>query len=149
VIPVNIPLITDEDRDSVNQALVDGWISGDGPVVQEFETTVASQVGRSHAVAVSNGSDAIELALRVLDLQPGDEVILPSFTIISCLAPILRAGLVPVFVDADPDTWNMRTDLLEDAVSEKIKAILVVHIYGLSTDMEQVSSVRQEGTACL
>ncbi len=141
MIPVNIPLITDEDRDSVNKALVDGWISGDGPVVQEFETTVASQVGRSHAVAVSNGSDAIELALRVLDLQPGDEVILPSFTIISCLAPILRAGLVPVFVDADQDTWNMRTDLLEEAVSEKTKAILVVHIYGLATDMDQVTSI--------
>ena len=144
MIPVNIPMITDEDRDSVNKALMDGWISGDGPVVQEFETTVASQVGRSHAVAVSNGSDAIELALEVLDLQPGDEVILPSFTIISCLAPILRAGLVPVFVDADPETWNMRTDLLEEAVSERTKAIMVVHIYGLATDMNEVAEIAKK-----
>jgi len=83
VIPVNIPLITEQDRESVNRALIEGWISGDGPIVQEFESMVAGQVGRRHGVAVSNGSDAIELAIRVLDLQPGDEVILPSFTIIS------------------------------------------------------------------
>jgi perosamine synthetase len=140
VIPVNIPLITQQDRDAVNQALVEGWISGDGPVIQEFEAAIASQVGRKHGVAVSNGSDALELALRVLDLKPGDEVILPSFTIISCLAPILRAGLVPVFLDSDSETWNMRTDQLERALSEKTRAILVVHIYGIATDMSQVMS---------
>jgi perosamine synthetase len=144
VIPVNIPLITQQDRDAVNQALVDGWISGDGPVIQEFESVVASQVGRKHGVAVSNGSDAIELALRVLDLKPGDEVILPSFTIISCLAPILRAGLVPVFIDADSETWNMRTDQLESALSDKTRAILVVHIYGIATDMSQVMSFAED-----
>jgi perosamine synthetase len=137
-IPVNIPLITEQDREAVNQALIDGWVSGEGPVVQEFESVVSSQVGRKYGVAVSNGSDAIELAIRVLDLSPGDEVILPSFTIISCLAPILRAGLVPVFLDADAETWNMRTDLLQDALSKKTKAILVVHIYGIATDMTQV-----------
>jgi perosamine synthetase len=140
VIPVNIPLITQQDRDAVNQALVDGWISGDGPVIQEFESVIASQVGRKHGVAVSNGSDAIELALRVLNLEPGDEVILPSFTIISCLAPILRAGLVPVFLDSDSETWNMRTDQLESALSDRTRAILVVHIYGIATDMSQVTS---------
>ena len=144
MIPVNIPLITQQDRDAVNQALVDGWISGDGPVIQEFESVVASQVGRKHGVAVSNGSDAIELALRVLDLKPGDEVILPSFTIISCLAPILRAGLVPVFIDADSETWNMRTDQLESALSDKTRAILVVHIYGIATDMSQVMSFAED-----
>ena len=140
MIPVNIPLITKQDRDAVNQALLDGWISGDGPVIQEFEEAVANQVGRKHGVAVSNGSDAIELALRVLDLKPGDEVILPTFTIISCLAPILRAGLVPVFVDAHSETWNMRTDQLKSALSNKTRAILVVHIYGIATDMSQVMS---------
>ena len=140
MIPVNIPLITEQDRESVNRALIEGWISGDGPIIQEFESMVAAQVGRKHGVAVSNGSDAIELAIRVLDLQPGDEVILPSFTIISCLAPLLRAGLVPVFLDAEPETWNMRTDLLQDALSDKTRAILVVHIYGIATDMSQVMS---------
>jgi perosamine synthetase len=144
VIPVNIPLITDEDREAVNKSLLDGWISGDGPVIQEFERAIASQVGRKHGVAVSNGSDAIELALRVLNLNPGDEVILPTFTIISCLAPILRAGLVPVFVDADSETWNMRTDLLRDVLSEKTRAILVVHIYGIATDMSRVMKFARE-----
>lgn len=144
MIPVNIPLITEQDREAVNQALLDGWISGDGPIIQDFESTVASQVGRKHGVAVSNGSDAIELAIRVLDLKPGDEVILPSFTIISCLAPILRAGLVPVFLDADSETWNMRTDLLKDALSRRTRAILVVHIYGIATDMSQIMSFAEE-----
>ena len=138
MIPVNTPNITAEDREAVNRALAAGWISGDGPIVEEFESVVASQVGRNHGVAVSNGSDAIELAFRVLDLNPGDEVIVPSFTIISCLAPILRAGLVPVFLDADEATWNMRTDLLKDALSSKTKAILVVHIYGIATNMREV-----------
>lgn len=144
MIPVNIPLVTEQDREAVDKALLDGWISGDGPVVQDFESTVASQVGRKYGVAVSNGSDAIELAIRVLNLKPGGEVILPSFTIISCLAPIIRAGLVPVFLDADPETWNMRTDLLKDALSDKTVAILVVHIYGIATDMSQVMAFAEE-----
>lgn len=138
MIPVNIPEIRPEDIASVLDSLKDGWISGEGPVISAFESAVADSVSRSFGVAVSNGSDALDLAFKVLDLEPGDEVILPSFAIISCLAPILRMGLIPVFVDVDPRTWNLDVSRLEGAVSKRTKAILVVHTYGLSVDMDPV-----------
>lgn len=138
MIPVNIPEIRPEDVSSVLAALNDGWISGEGPVVSAFESAVAESVSRRFGIAVSNGSDALDLAFRVLDLEPGDEVILPSFAIISCLAPILRMGLIPVFVDVDPKTWNLDVTRLEGAVSKKTKAILAVHTYGLAVDMDPV-----------
>lgn len=141
MIPVNIPLLTEDDILSVNQALAQGWISGEGPVVQDFESTVATSVGRKYGVAVSNGSDALELAFEVLHLNPGDEVILPSFAIISCLAPLLRRGLRPVFIDVHSTTWNLQTDALQSSVTANTKAILVVHTYGLTVDMDAVLEV--------
>ena len=138
MIPVNIPNITESDIEAVQLCLKEGWISGDGPVVQAFEESLARSVNRGYGVAVSNGSDALDLALHVLGLKPGDEIILPSFAIISCLAPILRFGLVPVFVDSEPETWNLNAELLPDALSEKTRAILVVHTYGLAADMTKI-----------
>lgn len=138
MIPVNIPDVRQEDVDAVSQCLLDGWISGEGPVVAEFEKVVAHSVGRQHGIAVSNGSDALDLAFAAIPLKPGDEVILPSFTIISCLAPILRMGLVPVFVDADPLTWNMRVDQVEASISPKTRAILMVHLYGLAAEVRSI-----------
>lgn len=141
MIPVNIPEITPEDIESVQRALSDGWISGEGPIISEFENSMATSVGRKFGVAVSNGSDALELAFEVLDLQAGDEVILPSFAIISCLAPLLRKGVIPVFVDANPHTWNMDVGELEDAITPRTKAILVVHTYGLCVEMDTVLEI--------
>jgi perosamine synthetase len=144
MIPVNIPRVTQGDIDSVVASLKDGWISGEGPVVSEFESIVARTAGRKFGVAVSNGSDALDLAFRAIDLKPGDEVILPSFTIISCLAPILRMGLVPVFIDADSETWNMDIKALPRALTKKTKAILAVHIYGLAADMDPILKFANE-----
>ena len=138
MIPVNIPEITREDIESVQRALTDGWISGEGPIVSGFEDAVAASVGRKFGVAVSNGSDALDLAFEVLDIHAGDEVILPSFAIISCLAPLLRKGVVPVFVDAEPDTWNLDVSQLEGAITPRTKAILVVHTYGLAVEMDTI-----------
>lgn len=138
MIPVNVPEITEGDLESIRQALADGWISGEGPVVSAFEDAVSDAVGRRFGVAVSNGSDALELAFEAIEIQPEDEVILPSFTIISCLAPILRRGAVPVFVDVDARTWNLDVEQLKDAISPRTKAILVVHTYGLPVDMDVV-----------
>lgn len=144
MIPVNTPEITESDIASVIQCLKDGWISGEGPVIASFEAAVAASVHRQYAVAVSNGSDALDLAFMVLDLKPGDEVILPSFAIISCLAPLLRMGLVPVFVDVDRQTWNLDPGQLVDAISPKTKALLVVHTYGLAADMSQILAFAEE-----
>src|SRR5689334_595387 len=106
-IQVNEPLLTEADFDSVMSALRSGWISGAGPDIEAFEQRWAEYCGRKHGIAVANGSVALHVAVSLLDLAPGDEVILPSFTIISCIWPIVLAGATPVLVDSDPRTWTM------------------------------------------
>ena len=135
-IPVNIPLITTEDMDYVSKAMSETWISGEGAYVEEFESSFATLCNRRFGIAVSNGSVAIDLVIEALELKVGDEIILPSFTIISCLNQILRAGATPVFVDAKSDTWNMDVAQVEALVSPRTKAIMAVHIYGLPVDMD-------------
>ena len=99
---------------------------------------MANLVDRSHAVAVTNGSCALDLAVRALDIKEGDEVIMPAFTIISCATAIVRAGATPVLVDSDPSTWNMDVSKVEEAITSRTKAIMVVHIFGLPVDMEPI-----------
>lgn len=137
-IPVNQPSIGELEKKYILQALDTGWISSDGPFVEEFEKRFAVKVDREHGIAVSNGTVALEIALQALNIAPGDEVIVPSFTIISCLNAILKVGAVPRFIDCYPDTWNMDVDQIEENINKKTKAILVVHIYGLPTEMKKV-----------
>lgn len=137
-IPVNKPLITKSDIESVINCLKEGWISGDGPVIENFEKSFANFCGRKYAVAVSNGTVAIDLALEALRIKSGDEVIVPSFTIISCISYLLRIGAVPIFVDADPQTWNLDVNQLEEKITSRTKAIIVPHIYGLPAEIDRV-----------
>jgi perosamine synthetase len=115
-----------------------GWISSEGPFVTEFETRFAASVVRRFGVAVSSGSAALETAVAALKLAPGDEVILPTFTIISCAAAIVRAGATPVLVDCDPNTWNMAPASVEAAITPRTRAIMIVHLYGLPVDMDPI-----------
>ena len=131
-IPVNSPLITPEDIAAVVAALEDGWISGDGPVVSDFEEAMAASVGRKHGISVSNGTVAIDIAISALAFQKGDEIIVPSFTIISVINQILREGLVPRFVDCDPLTWNMNTDEVEGLIRNTVKSCAA--LYGFSAE---------------
>ena len=94
--------------------------------------------GQRHGIAVTNGSAALDVAVVALGIGPGDEVILPTFTIISCAAAITRAGATPVVVDCEPLTWNMNPDQIESKITPHTKAIMVVHIYGLPVDMDPV-----------
>jgi len=94
-------------------------------------------------VAVANGTVALHLALALLDLQPGDEVIMPSFTIISCATPVVLAGAIPVLVDSDPATWTMDVGHLEGRLSERTRAILPVHIYGHPVDMDPLLALAE------
>jgi perosamine synthetase len=139
-IPVNAPLLDGHEREYLLQCLDTGWISSEGPFVQEFETRFAKKVGRRHGIAVANGSVALDLALAVLRLRPGDEVILPTFTIISCASAIVRAGATPVAVDCD-STWNVNVGKVERAITARTKAIMVVHLYGLPTDMDPLLEI--------
>lgn len=142
-IPVNEPVLDGREQEYLARCIETGWISSEGPAVQEFEEQLAARVGRRYGVAVSNGSTALELAVRALKLPEGSEVIMPAFTIISCAAAIVRAGLRPVLVDADPLTWNMDVRQLSSKVTPQTQAIMVVHIYGLPTDMDAVLEVAQ------
>ena len=138
MIPVSTPLLDGNERKYLLECLDTGWISSEGPFVRQFEERFAALVGRQHGVAVSNGSTALDLAVAALGLGQGDEVILPSFTIISCAAAIVRAGATPVVVDSDPHTWNMTADGVAAAITPRTKAIMVVHIYGLPVDMDPI-----------
>jgi perosamine synthetase len=145
-IPVNEPLLNGNERMYLNECLDTGWISSEGPFVTRFEAEFAQRVGRKFGIAVANGSVALDVAIAAIGIEPGDEIILPSFTIISCAAAIVRAGAVPVVVDADPLTWNMRVDQVAAKVTKKTRAIMVVHIYGLPVDLDPIFEVaRQHG----
>ncbi len=138
MIPVNTPLLAGNEKKYLTECVESGWISSEGPFVEKFETRFAAMVAREHAIAVSNGSAALDAAVAALKIGPGDEVILPSFTIISCAAAIVRAGAVPVVVDCDPATWNMTADAIEAAITPRTKAIMAVHIYGHPCDMDPI-----------
>lgn len=143
-IPVNEPLLDGNERKYIDECLDTGWISSEGPFVNKFETQFAQRVGRRYGVAVANGSVALDAAVAALGLQDGDEVILPTFTIISCAAAIVRAGATPVVVDCDAQTWNMDINQIEGKISPRTKAIMVVHIYGLPVDIKPILELAEK-----
>ena len=140
-IPVNAPLLDGREKDYLAECIDTGWISSEGPFVQRLEEAMARRCGRKFAVAVCNGSAALDVAVAALKLGPGDEVILPSFTIISCAAAIVRAGAVPVVVDSDASTWNMDVTQIAVRINSRTRAIMVVHLYGLPTEMDPILSL--------
>jgi perosamine synthetase len=140
-VPVNEPLLDGNELKYLTECIQSGWISSEGPFVAAFEQAMAARAGRRHGVAVCNGTAAIDAAVEALGIGPGDEVILPAFTIISCILQIVRAGATPVLVDSDPATWNMDVTQLEAKVTPRTKAIMVVHTYGLPVDMDPVLDI--------
>ncbi|MFH0702328.1 MAG: DegT/DnrJ/EryC1/StrS family aminotransferase [bacterium] len=137
-IPVNEPLLNGNEKKYLTECIETGWISSEGPFIKQFEENFAKRVDRKYGIAVCNGSAALDIAAVALDLKKGDEVIMPTFTIISCAAAIIRAGAIPVLTDSDPYTWNMDVNQIEAKITPKTKAIMVVHIYGLPVDMNPV-----------
>lgn len=146
MIPVNEPLLDGNERNYLAECITTGWVSSDGPFVERFESGMAAVTGRRHAVAVCNGTVALETAVAALSLEPGDQIVIPTFTIISCAAAVIRNKCIPLFVDSDPLTWNLDVgklvELVEDEIERKgnrrLKAIMVVHTYGLPVDMAPV-----------
>lgn len=143
MIPVNTPWLDGNEKKYLAQCVDTGWISSEGPFVTQFEQAMADYVGRKHAIAVTNGTTALEAAVAALDLPRGSEVILPSFTIISCAAAIVRAGLTPICVDCDPVSWNMTPIAVEAAITDKTSAIMIVHIYGLPCEMDALTALAE------
>lgn len=138
MIPVNTPLLAGNEKKYLIECIESGWISSEGPFVEKFESKFAALVERQYAIAVSNGSAALDAAVAALEIGFGDEVILPSFTIISCAAAVVRAGAIPVVVDADPETWNADVETIGAAITSRTKAIMAVHIYGHPCDMDPI-----------
>lgn len=135
-IPVYVPSLSGNEAKYVQDALETGWISSLGPYVDRFETAITEVTGSRHAIAVSNGSVAIHLALHCLDVGPGDEVIVPTFTYIASVNAIALAGAKPIFVDVSPDDWLMDPDAVGRAISPRTKAIMPVDLYSALTSGE-------------
>jgi perosamine synthetase len=141
MIPVFEPVLGESELRNVIECVESGWISSGGDFIKRFEEGMASYCRRRFGIAVNNGTNGLIAAFRALDLPPGSEVIMPSFTIISCALAAVYNHLVPVFVDSDPMTWNMEAEQIRDAITKRTRAILVVHIYGLPVEMEAVGEI--------
>ncbi|MEM7186343.1 MAG: DegT/DnrJ/EryC1/StrS family aminotransferase [Bacteroidota bacterium] len=144
MIPVNTPLLNGNEKKYINECIDTGWISSEGPFVGRFENEFAAYIGTNHGIAVCNGSAALDVAVRALNLEKGSEVIAPTFTIISPVQSLVQQGLVPVLVDSDQATWNMKVEDIEARITPNTSAILVVHIYGLPVDMEPVMALARK-----
>ena len=138
------PLLRDREKQLLAECIDSGWISSEGPFVTEFEERFSHYIGAQHGVAVCNGTAALETALYGIGVRKGDEIIMPSFTIISCAVAALRLGARPVLVDIDPTTWNMDTTQLDSKITPNTRAIMPVHIYGLPVDMDPVFECASE-----
>ncbi|MBK6770837.1 MAG: DegT/DnrJ/EryC1/StrS family aminotransferase [Ignavibacteria bacterium] len=143
-IPVNEPLLNGNEKKYLNNCIETGWISSEGPYVKEFEEKFSKRAGRKFGIAVCNGTAALEAAVIAAGVKKGDEVILPSFTIISCASSIIRAGAIPVLVDSEEDNWNMNVNQIRNKISKNTKAIMIVHIYGLPVDIDPVLKLAEE-----
>ena len=137
-IPVNEPLLNGNEKKYLTECIDTGWISSEGPFVKEFEIKMGETVGRRYGIAVSNGTAALEIAVQALEIGEGDEVIMPTFTIISCAMAVTKLGAVPVLVDSDCRTWNMKVDEIEEKITSRTKAIIIVHLYGLPAEVDAV-----------
>lgn len=138
MIMVNEPLLSGNEKKYLTECIDTNWISSEGPFVEKFEKQMAQYVGRKYATACSNGTAALEIAARALNLREGDEVIMPSFTIISCAQALTNLGVKPVLIDSAFDTFNMKVEDVESRITSKTAAIMIVHIYGITVNVDPI-----------
>lgn len=143
-IPVCEPLLGGNELKYLTDAVSTGWISSSGKYVTQFEDAFAKYCGVKYGVAVCNGTVAIHLALAALGIGKGDEVIIPSFTMIATAFAVCYTGAKPVFVDADKDTWNIDVTKIEEKITSHTKAIIPVHIFGNPCDMNAICSIAEK-----
>lgn len=143
-IPVCTPYLAGREEEYVLDAVHTGWISSSGKYVQAFEEAFAAYCGTKYAVSVCNGTVALHLALLALGIGPGDEVIIPDFTMIASAFAVCYTGARPVFVDADPATWNIDVTKIADQITPRTRAVMAVHIFGNPCAMDQILALAQE-----
>jgi len=144
MLPVYQPYLTGREKEYVNQCLDSTWISSKGEFINRFEHGFARYVGVDHATSVCNGTVALHLALEALDLDVGDEVIVPTLTYIASVNAIIQAGAIPIFVDSLEQTWQMDPEDVRRKISSRTKAVMAVHLYGLPCNMDQLVSICKE-----
>ena len=143
-IPVNVPRIFKDEKSNVKDCLDTGWISSEGSYVKKFESKFGKYNKRRYAIAVSSGTAALEIAIKSLNLKKGDEVIIPTFSIISTALCVIKFGLKPVLVDSNLSTWNMDVDEVIKKITTRTKAIIVTHIYGFPVDMSKILKIARK-----
>lgn len=141
MIPVYEPIIGSKEKEYVNDCLNKGWISGGGAYNKQFEEQFAEYCESKYGITVPNGTAALHLAVASLGIREGDEVIIPNFTMIACALSVIYTGATPVFVDADPLTWNIDSEQIEKKITKKTKAVMVVHIYGHPCNMDKIMEI--------
>lgn len=144
MVMVNEPMLGGNEKKYIDECINTNWISSEGPFVERFESQMANFVGRKYATACSNGTAALDIAVSILDLHEGDEVIMPSFTIISCAQALINKGIRPILLDSDLQTFNINVDTIEEKITSKTKAIMIVHIYGLTVDVDPVLALAKK-----
>lgn len=143
-IPVWQPVIAAGARKYLLECLETGWVSSKGLFVARFEKAFGEFVGTKYAVATNSGTSAIHLALTALDVNQGDEVIVPALTMIAAALPIIYVGAKPVLVDVKGDTGNIDADKIEEKITSRTKAIIVVHYNGCPADMEKIMAIARK-----
>ncbi|MDC3157324.1 DegT/DnrJ/EryC1/StrS family aminotransferase [Candidatus Pelagibacter bacterium] len=137
-IPVNIPKLYKEEKNNISECIKTNWISSEGKFVKVFEENFSKFNERKYGIAVSSGTAALEVAVKSLNLKKNSEVIIPSFSIISTALCVIKAGLKPVLVDCDINTWNTNPDEILKKITKRTSAIIITHIYGLPVNLAKV-----------
>jgi dTDP-4-amino-4,6-dideoxygalactose transaminase len=141
------PHMSGKEMKYIKEAFDRNWVAPLGPNINDFEESLASYCGVKHAAALSSGTAAIHLALIILGVKPGDEVIASTFTFSATINPIMYQGATPVLVDSDTETWNMEPELLEKAIKDRVKrgkkpkVIIPVHLYGMPAKMTEIIKI--------
>ena len=143
-IPVAAPSIGSREIAYVTDAVQSGWVSSIGPYLERFEQAFAEYVGVTRAVAVSNGTVGLHLALYALGIGAGDEVIVPDLTFVATAHAVIQTGATPVFVDVEPDTWCMDPAAVREAITPRTRAVIPVHLYGHAADMSAINMLAEE-----
>ena len=144
IIPVCEPTLSGKEKEYLLDCLESNWISSAGKYIPAFEEKFAAECGCKYGIACVNGTVALHLALAALGLEPGDEVILPTFTMIATINSVTYTGATPVLIDSEPCTWNMDVEQLADKITPKTKAIIPVHIYGHPVDMDPIMELAEQ-----
>ncbi len=144
MIPVCEPAVSELEKRYVLDAIDNNWLSSIAPPVQMFEQEFAERWGSKHAIAVNSGGSALFLALWTLGVRPGDEVLVPAFTMIATAGAVTQCGATPVFVDSEPGTGNIDVSLIEDKITTRTRAIVPVHIYGHPCDMDPICRLARD-----